>query len=63
MQCPKCNKKKGIEIYMHSEGYKDLLECTACGTVWVHRWRRIEPAPALLPLPNSESRLQVLAAM
>ena len=60
MQCPKCKSIKGIEIYMHSDDYKDLLECTSCGTVWVHRWRRIEPAPP--PLPNSESRLRVLAA-
>jgi len=38
MQCPKCNNTKGIEIDMHSDGYaKDLLECTACGTVWLEK--------------------------
>ena len=38
MQCPNCNNVKGIEIDMHSDGYaKDLLECTACGTVWIER--------------------------
>jgi transcription initiation factor TFIIIB Brf1 subunit/transcription initiation factor TFIIB len=42
MHCPKCNSKHGIEIDMHSDGYaKDLLECTACGTVWLEKLNEI----------------------
>ena len=42
MHCPKCNTQKGIEIDMHSDGYaKDLLECSACGTVWVEKSNEI----------------------
>jgi uncharacterized Zn finger protein len=42
MECPNCNTKKGIEIDMHSDGYaKDLLECSACGTVWLEKSREI----------------------
>jgi hypothetical protein len=27
---------------MHSDGYaKDLLECTACGTLWLERFNEI----------------------
>ena len=38
MHCPKCNSKKDIAIDMHSDGYaKDLLECSACGTVWLEK--------------------------
>lgn len=36
MNCPICNDHTNIEIAMHSDGYADnLLECTACGTVWI----------------------------
>jgi len=42
MHCPKCNSKQGIEIDMHSDGYaKDLLECTACGTLWLEKLNEI----------------------
>ena len=42
MHCPKCNNKNGIEIDMHSDGYaKDILECTACGTVWLEKLNEI----------------------
>ena len=41
MNCPKCNSKN-IEIDMHSDGYaKDLLECTACGTLWLDKMNEI----------------------
>jgi uncharacterized Zn finger protein len=42
MHCPKCNTTKGIEIDMHSDGYaKDLLECTACGSIWIEKSNEI----------------------
>jgi uncharacterized C2H2 Zn-finger protein len=42
MHCPKCNSTEGIEIDMHSDGYaKDLLECTACGALWLDRFGEI----------------------
>ncbi len=46
MNCPKCNSSKEIAIFMHSDGYaKDLLECSACGSVWVEKTNEIITEP------------------
>ena len=43
MKCPICNDTTGLEIDMHAGGYADnLLECTACGAIWLETVEGIE---------------------
>ncbi len=42
MICPICNNQQHIEIDMHADGFADnLLECSACGTIWLNEFGEI----------------------
>ena len=56
MKCPICNKKRHIEIDLHSDGFaENLQECGDCGALWTRK-ENVETLvsnPSFVPSPLS----------